>query len=95
MKTHGEYLAFKGFSKISRYQRLIEGTKSFHGKKFPSVSLFEKYFLEISFRVYIGEKRFEVGWDGSAAPERTGLSLLDLFFEVFCNRLQLAGGGRE
>ena len=70
-------------------------TNSFNGEKFPSVSSLEKYLFEVSFGVHIGKKRVEVGWDGPPAPERTRLSLLDLFLEVFRNRLQLAGARRE
>ena len=95
VKTHPKYFAFTKLSKIFRYQRLIERTKSFHCKKFPSVPLLKKYFFEISLGVHIGEKRLEIGWDDSPTPERTYLALLDLFFKVLCNRLQLAGGGRE
>lgn len=65
--------------KIFRYQKLIKRTTSFHGEKLPSVSLLEKYFLEVSFGVYVGKKGLEFGGDGSAAPERTYLTFLDLF----------------
>lgn len=45
-------------------------SKSFHCKKFPSISLLRKDFFEISFGIYIGEERFEIGWDVFTAPER-------------------------
>ena len=86
-----ENLLFEDFQDF--LVRTLKTSRSFHDEKFSSVSFLEKDFFEVSFGVHIGKKRVEVGWDGSPSPERTRLSLLDLFLQVFCNRLQLAGGG--
>ena len=88
-----ENLLFEDFQDF--LVRTLKTTRSFHDEKFSSVSFLEKDLFEVSFGVHIGEKRLEVRWDGSPSPERTRLSLLDLFLQVLRNRLQLAGGGRE
>jgi hypothetical protein len=66
------------FPKNSDIKKFLK-SKSFQSEKFPSVCFFEKYLFEVPFGVYVSEKGLEIRWDGSPSPERTRLSLLDLF----------------
>lgn len=63
----------------------------FQCEKFPSVSPLEEDFLEITFRVYGGEERLEIGSDGPVTPvRRCVFPFLYLFLQVFHNGPQLS-----